>query len=72
MNTRTIKRKRRSKISDENLESLLAMYQAMRRADYNKTDIYCRLAAVYGCKWQCVYNALQRARKSRQLYLNVF
>lgn len=63
------KRKRRHKIGDDKLLSIRSRYMELRAKDMNKMDIYCQLAVVYGCRWQCIYNALRRADNVRQTSL---
>lgn len=61
-------RRRKHKISDEKLNSIAAEYHKMRRRELNKMDIYMKLSRVYGCGWQCIYNALQRAKKTNNFH----
>lgn len=66
------KRHRKCKIGNDKLNSLQAEFYRLRAERYPKIDIYMRLAAVYGCGWQCVYNALRRAEKNKQTALDVY
>lgn len=72
METAKKKRRRRHKIGSEKLGSIQAEFLRQRAERWPKMDIYMRLAAVYGCGWQCIYNALRRAQKNNQLHLDIY
>ena len=72
METIKKKRRRKRKISDECLGSIRAEFTRQRAERWSKMSIYIQIASVYGCDWQCVYNALKRAEDSKQTCLDVY
>lgn len=66
------KRKRKHKISAEKLGSIKAEFDRQRAERWPKMDIYIKLARVYGCGWQCIYNALKREKENKQIHLDIY